>query len=151
LSASVDKKGETSFPILSLFKIALEGCRLQYVIWVPLVVRFRPPWLMMLSTGGIGVPPATPSFDLNQLRIRQMHKAAVISYRWKIRLFAGLLRVLFLLDRVAGDADIVVMLERQLDGFLQRHMARRWRVTVGHGNRGAQALLTSIAPLWGAK
>jgi hypothetical protein len=65
----------------------------------------------------------------------------------KYELFAGLLRVLFLLDRLAGDTDIVVMLECQLDGFLQRHMARRWRVTVGHGNRGAEALLTSIVPL----
>jgi hypothetical protein len=41
-----------------------------------------------------------------------MHEAAVIPYRWKIRALRNLLRALFFFDRVARDANIVVVLER---------------------------------------
>ena len=57
--------------------------------------------------------------DLNQLRIRHTQKTAVIAYRWEIGTLRGLFRVLFLIDRVACNADIVVVLERQLNRLLQ--------------------------------
>src|ERR1700723_3107805 len=69
----------------------------------------------------------TSSLDLYQLCFRQMHKVAVIPYRWKILALRDLLHVLFFLDRIAGDADIVVVLERQLNRFGQCNPARRRR------------------------
>ena len=45
----------TSFSCLILSRV-VNG----WVIWVPLVMKFLPPWLMMASPGGIDVPPATP-------------------------------------------------------------------------------------------
>jgi hypothetical protein len=59
-----------------------------------------------------------------------MHEVAVISDRWKICTLRDLLRVLFFLDRVTGDANIVIVPECELNGFLQRYVARRRRVIV---------------------
>src|SRR5713226_2150662 len=57
--------------------------------------------------------------NLNQLSICHVHEAAVIPYRWKIRTLRGLLRVLFLLDRVAGNANVVVVVKGQLNSLVQ--------------------------------
>jgi hypothetical protein len=65
---------------------------------------------MIASTGGIGVPPALP--NLNQLGVGRVHEAAVISYRWKIGTLSDLLRVFFFLNLIAGDANVVIVLER---------------------------------------
>src|SRR5258708_2703299 len=57
----------------------------------------------------------TTGLDLNQLRIRHMHEAAVIPYRWKIRTLCDLLRMSLLLNRVAGNTDIVIVRKRHLN------------------------------------
>jgi hypothetical protein len=58
-----------------------------------------------------------------------VHKAAVIPYRWKIRTLRDLLRVFFLLNRITRNPDIVVVVQRQLNGFLQSYVARGRAVT----------------------
>ncbi len=70
-----------------------------------------------------------------------MHEAAVIAYRRKIRTLRNLLRMLFFLHRVAGDSDIVVALERQLNSLLQCDVAWRRGVTrfLGHRSAGEES------------
>src|SRR5208283_3574628 len=67
----------------------------------------------------------TPGRNFDQLRIRQVHEKAVISYGGKIRALSNFLCVLLLLDLVASDADVVIVLKRQLDGLLQSNMPRQ--------------------------
>src|SRR5262245_38288807 len=78
--------------------------------------------------------------DLNQLRLRQMQKAAVVMNGGEIRTLGNRLRLLFLLDRVSGDADPVVTLKSQLNGFLQCDVARRRDVAcfLGQGEGGGE-------------
>jgi hypothetical protein len=66
-----------------------------------------------------------------------MHEAAVIPYRWKIGTLRDSLRLLFLLHRVAGDSDIVVSLERQLNSFLKGDATWTRGVTCLLGRRRA--------------
>src|SRR3954451_21130441 len=56
-----------------------------------------------------------------------MQKAAVVSYGRKIRALCALLRLPFLLNSVSGNADVVVVLKGQLNGFLQCQVARGLR------------------------
>jgi hypothetical protein len=67
-----------------------------------------------------------------------MHEVAVISDRWKICTFRDLLLLPFFLDRIAGDANIVVVLERQLNSFAKCNLApRRRRIARYLGRRNA--------------
>src|SRR5262249_37030592 len=74
--------------------------------------------------------------DLDQLRFSQMQKAAVIMNGGKIGALCDRLRVLFLLDRVPGNANPVVVPESQLNGFLQCNVARRRGVACFCGQGG---------------
>src|SRR2546429_4985323 len=63
-------------------------------------------------------PPRSSLFPyttlFRSLRVRHAQKTAVIAYGWEIGTLRGLFRVLFLIDRVARNADIVVVLKSQL-------------------------------------
>jgi hypothetical protein len=63
--------------------------------------------------------------ELNQLRVRQAREGGVVAYGWEIRTLGGFLHVLFLIDRVLCDSDIVVVLQRQVNRFMQCDVARR--------------------------
>ena len=71
------------------------------------------------------VPTATEAsgINFNQLRVNQMPETWCRFVWRKIRALRGPLRVLFLLDRVPGNADVAIMLRRQLNGFPQCHVA----------------------------
>ena len=100
-----------------IFSSVVRGC----VSWVPLVVKSRPPWLMIefAARNRAACDRAeTTRIDLDQLRVGQMYEVAFISDGGKIRAFRNFLGVLLLLDFVSGDADVVVLLQRQLNGLL---------------------------------
>ena len=56
----------------------------------------------------------TTRIDLYQLRVGQVYEGAVISYGGKVCAFRNFFGVLLLLDLVSGDADVVIVLQRQL-------------------------------------
>ncbi|HME35694.1 MAG TPA: hypothetical protein VKF84_10690 [Candidatus Sulfotelmatobacter sp.] len=58
-----------------------------------------------------------------QLRVGQMHEVAFIANGGKIGAFRNFFGVLLLLDRVFGDADVMIVLQRQLHGLVQVDVA----------------------------
>ena len=76
-----------------------------WVSWVPLVVKLRPPWLIMEDCGGSGLPatvPRLPAPISYQLRVGQVNEIAVISYGGKVFAFRRSFGVLLLLDLRVG-------------------------------------------------